>query len=71
MYKSMQAGLDGKIQTQDAEITDLRTKLAASQQENADLIQASERMKREKDGTIEDQHVKMTYMSKKLRLTRR
>ncbi|KAL3898199.1 MAG: hypothetical protein SGCHY_002904 [Lobulomycetales sp.] len=63
MYKTMQSGLDGRIKSQEAEIQDLRARLSAAQQENEELRAASERMEREKDATIEDQHVKMTYMS--------
>lgn len=63
MYKSMQTQLNAKIESQDVEIDELKEKVAALQAEREALKLAGEKTVEEKDAIIDEQGIKMSYMS--------
>ncbi|KAI9008267.1 hypothetical protein BC832DRAFT_553576 [Gaertneriomyces semiglobifer] len=62
-YKSMQADMASRIGALEQQVLDLNTKLEAAHATIKDMAKEHERATMEKDTMIEDQQVKMSYMS--------
>ncbi|KND02179.1 uncharacterized protein SPPG_02668 [Spizellomyces punctatus DAOM BR117] len=62
-YKSMQAEMSSRIVTLESQVADLNTKLTAAQTALQDAARDHERVLAAKETAIEDQQVKMSYMS--------
>ncbi|TPX70056.1 hypothetical protein SpCBS45565_g02025 [Spizellomyces sp. 'palustris'] len=62
-YKSMQAEMSSRIVTLESQVADLNTKLTAAQTALQDAARDHERVLAGKETAIEDQQVKMSYMS--------
>ncbi|KAJ3213385.1 hypothetical protein HK099_007416, partial [Clydaea vesicula] len=62
-YKTMQAKMSQKIQNLEFEVIELKNKLERTQLQLQETIKENEKTISEKDLIIEDQHVKMSYMS--------
>ncbi|KAJ3044527.1 hypothetical protein HDV00_001954 [Rhizophlyctis rosea] len=62
-YKTMQSEMMSRINMLEAQVVDLKTKLARTETAMAKQAEDNARILTEKDITIEDQNVRMTYMS--------
>ncbi|KAJ3243850.1 hypothetical protein HDU78_011752 [Chytriomyces hyalinus] len=62
-YKSMQSEMTSRIRSLEAQVEDLKGKLAASQTANQESSKEYLRILAIKDEVIEEQNVKMSYMS--------
>lgn len=62
-YKSMQAEMTAKIENLENLVAELKTKLANSQQSSQDAAMEYQRIIKQKDETIDEQKLKMIYMS--------
>ncbi|KAI9099923.1 hypothetical protein DFS34DRAFT_616481 [Phlyctochytrium arcticum] len=62
-YKSMQSEMAARIETLETQVADLTSNLAIAHTALQDSNRDNERILAERDTTIEDQQVKMSYMS--------
>ncbi|KAJ3327223.1 hypothetical protein HDU76_012189, partial [Blyttiomyces sp. JEL0837] len=62
-YKSMQAEMSARINSLEAQVADLKQKLAACQTASQEASKEYQRIIANKDEIIEEQNVKMSYMS--------